>query len=213
MASQSQSMCVTVTSVDASILVLPMCMVGVSVTCEGWNSEIWFVWTGWCSYAEHFANIVIHSEAFFFYFFQFLNFLLLCILITVFLCVFQILSSVLSSVMEYDRSVYNKLWVVLCDTLTAAPLGIKSQVFELTASILKKVGFTMDVKVRLEHFFIWLSISWSVSNKWWCIGLKIFKLGFFIHVFSDTKLYYFHNSCPFYFLYFLFFSYIQADLS
>jgi len=40
MASQSQSMCVTVTSVDASILVLPMCMVGVSVTCEGWNSEI-----------------------------------------------------------------------------------------------------------------------------------------------------------------------------
>jgi hypothetical protein len=61
--------------------------------------------------------------------------------------------------MEYDRSVYNKLWVVLCDTLTAAPLGIKSQVFELTASILKKVGFTMDVKVRLEHFFIWLSIS------------------------------------------------------
>jgi hypothetical protein len=50
--------------------------------------------------------------------------------------------------MEYDRSIYNKLWVVLCDVLTAAPLIVKSQAFELATRILKKVGFTMDVKVR-----------------------------------------------------------------
>jgi hypothetical protein len=63
------------------------------------------------------------------------------------LYILQILSSVLSSVMEYDRSVYNKLWVVLCDTLAVAPLTVKAHVFELAASILRKAGFTMDVKV------------------------------------------------------------------
>jgi hypothetical protein len=49
--------------------------------------------------------------------------------------------------MEYDRSVYNKLWVVLCDTLAVAPLTVKVHVFDLAASILRKAGFTMDVKV------------------------------------------------------------------
>jgi hypothetical protein len=49
--------------------------------------------------------------------------------------------------MEYDRSVYNKLWVVLCDTLAVAPLAVKAHVFELAASMLRKAGFTMDVKV------------------------------------------------------------------
>jgi hypothetical protein len=58
------------------------------------------------------------------------------------------MSSVLCSVVEYDRSIYNELWVVLCDVLTAAPLIVKSQAFELATGILKKVGFTMDVKVR-----------------------------------------------------------------
>jgi hypothetical protein len=49
--------------------------------------------------------------------------------------------------MEYDRSVYNNLWVVLCDTLAVAPLTVKAHVFELAASVLQKDGFTMDVKV------------------------------------------------------------------
>lgn len=53
--------------------------------------------------------------------------------------------------MEYDRSVYNKLWVVLCDTLAVAPLTVKAHVFELAASMLRKAGFTMDVKVWSLH--------------------------------------------------------------
>lgn len=60
--------------------------------------------------------------------------------------------------MEYDRSIYNKLWAVLCDALSAAPLIIKSQAIELATGILKKVGFTMDVKVRIELFFF-LSVT------------------------------------------------------
>lgn len=72
---------------------------------------------------------------------------MLCFIITLLLYVLQVLSSVLSSVMEYDRSVYNKLWVVLCDTLAVAPLTVKVHVFDLAASILRKAGFTMDVKV------------------------------------------------------------------
>jgi hypothetical protein len=49
--------------------------------------------------------------------------------------------------MEYDRSVYNKLWVVLCDTLAIAPLTVKAHAFELAASILGKAAFTMDMQV------------------------------------------------------------------
>lgn len=61
--------------------------------------------------------------------------------------------------MEYDRSIYNKLWVVLCDALTAAPLKIKSQAFKLATGILKKVGFTMDVKVIVEFIFYFLKYN------------------------------------------------------
>jgi hypothetical protein len=75
---------------------------------------------------------------------------------TVLFCMLQVLSSVLSSVMEYDRSIYNKLWVLLCDTLTTAPLKIKSQALKLAASIVNKVGFTMDLKVRIESIFYFL---------------------------------------------------------
>jgi hypothetical protein len=92
----------------------------------------------------------------FFYFIQFLYLFLLCILVTVLVYMLQVLSSVLSSVMEYDRSVYNKLWVVLCGILTSAPLKIKSQALKLATSILKKVGFTMDVKVRVDFMFYFL---------------------------------------------------------
>jgi hypothetical protein len=53
--------------------------------------------------------------------------------------------------MEYDRSLYNKLWVVLCDTLAVAPLTVKAHVFELTTTVLRKAGFTMDVKVWSLH--------------------------------------------------------------
>ena len=76
---------------------------------------------------------------------------LLCCVIMVLLHILQILSSVLSSVMEYDRSVYNTLWVVLCDTLAVAPLTVKARVLELAASMLRKTGFTMDVKVWSLH--------------------------------------------------------------
>ena len=77
--------------------------------------------------------------------------LLLFCVIMVLLYILQILSSVLSSVIEYDRSVYNKLWVVLCDTLAVAPLTVKAHVFELATSVLRKAGFTMDVKVWSLH--------------------------------------------------------------
>lgn len=74
-----------------------------------------------------------------------------CAVLMVLPYILQILSSVLSSVMEYDRSVYNTLWVVLCDTLAVAPLTVKARVFELAASVLRKTGFTMDVKVWSLH--------------------------------------------------------------
>jgi hypothetical protein len=63
--------------------------------------------------------------------------------------------------MEYDRSIYNKLWVLLCDTLTAAPLKIKSQALKLAASIVNKVGFTMDLKVRIESIFYFLMYTFN----------------------------------------------------